>query len=157
MAICGIDFSTHFVDIVLLDENTDAATWHRFALEGQDAFDRARNVHHAMPHGSFWDDVMAVGIEQPRGNHGVVHIARIQGAVLTCIPSRLLVQPWNPSAWRKAVALKGNATKDEVATYARRDWPGDIVLPERVSWPQDACDAFCIALATRSVIEQVAA
>ena len=28
--IAGIDFSTYAVDVVLLDEDTDQAAWHRF-------------------------------------------------------------------------------------------------------------------------------
>lgn len=152
--IAGIDFSTHAVDVVLLDEDTDRAEWHRFELAGADAFERARNVRAAMPGSSFWDDVLAVGIEQPRGNHGVVHMARIQGAVLTCLPRSLLVQPLNPSSWRKQVGLPGNASKDDVA---RRAQAGLYLSGHDEVWPQDALDAWCIALATRSLIQQAAA
>jgi hypothetical protein len=159
VTIAGIDFSSRAVDIVLLDEESDAASWHRFELDflpGQDAFDRTRNVVAVVPRGSFWDDVLAVGIEEPRG-YGAGSLYRIQGAILACIPVLKLVQPWIPSAWRKAITLKGNATKDDVATYARRDWPGDHPLPERIDWPQDACDAYCIALATRTMLHRTEA
>lgn len=149
--IAGIDFSTHAVDIVKLDEETDAATWHRFELTGQDAFDRARSVRAAMPGGSFWDDVLACGIEDPRGyNAGSLY--RVQGAILACLPSGLLVQPWIPSAWRAAVGLSGRASKDHVQEYVEEV----LRTPMRTTWdwPQDACDAYCIALSTRLRLER---
>jgi hypothetical protein len=146
--IAGIDFSTKAVDVVLLDEDSDAATWHRFELEGQDAFDRARFVRRAMwsPASSWWDDVLAVGIEDPRGyNAGVLY--RVQGAILACIPNSNLVQPWIPSEWRRQVGLPGNASKNDV-------WVFTMDQRETIErWPQDACDAYCIALATRQRLE----
>lgn len=150
--IAGIDFSTRAVDVVLLSEDSDAATWHRFELHGDGAFDRTRSVALSVPGAghSFWDDVLAVGIEQPRGNHGVVHMARIQGAVLTRIPTDKLVHPINPSDWRKTVGLPGNCSKDEVRMWVTGLWDGAL---DRYDWPQDACDAYCIALATRSLLQ----
>lgn len=150
--IAGIDFSTRAVDVVLLDEDTDAATWHRFELAGADAFDRARSVRDAMPGSRYWDDVLAVGIEDPRG-YGAGSLYRIQGAILSRLPRRTLVHPLIPSSWRKTVGLPGNASKTDVAarvtvlrTAARPlDAPDD-------PWPQDACDAYCIALATRTLL-----
>lgn len=152
MTIAGCDFSSKAVDIVLLDEDTDAAVWHRFELHGQDAFDRARSVRAAMPARGWWEDqgVLAVGIEQPRGRFALVDLGRIQGAVLACLPTSLLVQPWNPAQWRKQVGLPGNAPKLSVAGWAIARWtnaPGPYALE------QDSCDAFCIALATRMVVE----
>lgn len=44
MTFAGIDFSTRFVDVVLLNLDDDHAAWLRFPLTGQDAFDRARHV-----------------------------------------------------------------------------------------------------------------
>lgn len=153
MAICGIDFSTHFVDLVLLDENTDAATWHREELTGRDAFDRTRSVRDAMIRlVPLWDDVLAIGIEDPRGyNAGSLY--RMQGAILARLPRRTLVQPWIPSAWRKQVGLSGNCSKQDIEEFVMGPPDGH----DRHDWPQDACDAYCIALATRSVLEPVAA
>jgi hypothetical protein len=153
--IAGIDYSTRAVDVVLLDEDSDAATWHRFELDGADAFDRARDVYAAMPAwtGELWDSVLAAGIEEPRGfNAGALY--RIQGAILQCLPSTLLVHPLIPSQWRKTVGLPGNASKDDVAEWAT--WKGGLGA-KAVFWPQDACDAYCIALATRTLLERVPA
>jgi hypothetical protein len=156
--IAGIDYSTRAVDVVLLDEDTDAATWHRFELEGADAFDRARSLRRSFAciGSSFWDDVLAVGIEDPRG-YGAGSLYRIQGAILACLPGRTLVHPLIPSQWRKTVGLPGNASKSIVAEWV--NWKRFLAMGDEsvVDWPQDACDAFCIALATRTLLERVPA
>lgn len=165
--IAGCDYSTRFIDIVLLDEDSDAATWHRFELVGDGAcgaFDRAREVGLAFPNrgSSFWDDILAVGIEDPRGyNAGALY--RIQGAILSCIPNDKLVHPLVPSQWRKTVGLPGNCPKTAIRDFVGRTIKvghdampnnGPIIWPDLSSaWPQDACDAYCIALATRSLLQ----
>lgn len=149
MSVAGIDYSTRFVDVVLLDEDTDAATWHRFPLDGHDAFQRARSAHALLPMASFWDDVLACGIEDPRG-YGAGSLYRVQGAILSTLPHWLLVQPWIPGQWRKACGLAGNAPKASVF-----DWVGNHgPLSGNSDWPQDACDAYAIAYATRSLIHK---
>jgi hypothetical protein len=151
--IAGIDYSTRAIDVVLLDEDSDAATWHRKLLFGQDAFERAREVRMNVWLGSaFWDDVLAVGIEEPRGyNAGSLY--RIQGAIIATLPRPVLVHPLIPSSWRKTVGLAGNATKADVATFVAKGKPAY----DKLDWPQDACDAYCIALATRTLLEHGAA
>lgn len=150
--IAGIDFSTKAIDIVLLDDDTDAATWHRFELAGQDAFERARDVRNAMVAAMpLWDDAVAIGIEDPRG-YGAGSLYRVQGAILARLPRHTLVHPLIPSSWRKTVGLPGNASKEDVSLFASRL----RVAAEgsrTVGWPYDATDAYCIALATRSLIE----
>lgn len=165
-AIAGIDFSTHAVDVVLLDENdVEPPVWHRYELTGANAFDRARQARF-LP--TVWDDVLAVGIEDPRGyNAGALY--RVQGAVLARIPAATLVHPLVPSQWRKLVGLPGNASKADVAAHAVslhkeaeyahymqwRDWQSCELHDEFYTppdWPQDALDAYCIALATRSLL-----
>ena len=147
--VAGIDLSTHAVDVVLVPlDGNEPPQWRRYPLDGPSSFDRARTVRDAMPPrtGGLWDDVLAIGIEDPRG-HAAGHAYRIQGAILSCLPQSVLVQPWIPSAWRKAVGLPGNASKDDVAVFTGQH-RGDMLG----HWPQDACDAFCIALATRDAI-----
>lgn len=149
--VAGIDFSTHAIDVVLIDENdVEPPQWHRYPLEGNDAFDRARDVRRALKRGPlppFVQDLLAVGIEDPRGqNAGALY--RIQGGILASLSPNVLVQPWVPSQWRKAVGLPGNCGKDMVAFFAVNDGNPD----EFRDWPQDACDAYCIALATRQAL-----
>jgi hypothetical protein len=149
--LAGIDYSTHAVDVVLLDEDTGQATWHRTELKGADAFDRARRLRWAQPiPDNEWEAVLAVGIEDPRG-HNAGALYRVQGAILARLPSFLLVHPLIPSQWRKLVGLPGNASKAGVARWALkqpgiRDWPAATI-------PFDATDAYCIALATQKLIQ----
>lgn len=154
MNVAGADLSTFYVDVVKVPlEHDRQPEWHRFPLTGQDAFDRARSVRDAMPGRTsvFWDDVLAVGVEDPRG-HSAGVIYRVQGAILSCLPPHLLVHPLIPSAWRKLVGLKGNASKEDAYTLAIQyvtsfgpdTWP--------LAVPTDATDACCIALATRTLI-----
>lgn len=152
MFVAGIDLSTFAVDVVKVPLDQGPPQWHRFPLTGSDAFERARSVRDAMPGSSsvFWDDVLAVGIEEPAGrNPGVIF--RVQGAVLARIPTHLLVEKLMPSQWRRLVGLPGNASKADVRSHATLNGVGRLNDGTFV-WPQDACDAWCIALATRALI-----
>jgi hypothetical protein len=147
--VCGIDYSTHAIDLVFIDQDDQhSPVWKRYDLDGQDAFDRTRKVAEAMPprFSTQWDDVIAVGIEHPAGKFGTGTMMRVQGAVLSMLPADVLVQPWAPASWRKAVGLKGNSSKAEIAATVWRD---HYTNPD---WLQDAFDAFCIALATRQAL-----
>lgn len=155
MNVAGIDYSTRAVDVVLVPyDGADKPSWHRFPLTGADAFDRTRSVADVMPgRGSaWWDDVLAVGIEHPGGHHGTRDMLRLQGAILSCLPARVLVEPWPPSKWRKAVGLAGNAPKPQSRERAWKDDPRFTGLTDWDGPPLDACDAYCIALATRQAI-----
>ena len=162
MRVMGIDFSSRFVDCVKVPyEGTGAPEWHRFALTGNDAFDRARSVADAMPGraSTFYEDTLCVGIEHPAGHHGTGALLRVQGAILARIPARMLVHPLPPGKWRALVGLKGNASKDDVAAHfidvirETPEWRHHFTeRPE--TWTQDACDAACIALATRKLLDE---
>lgn len=159
MFVAGIDYSTRAVDVVLVHlDDLEPPRWSRFLLDGNDAFDRSRSVYEAMPlRGStFWDAVLAVGIEHPAGRFGVGDMLRVQGAVLGCIPTQMLVEPWPPAKWRSAVGLKGNASKAEIAARSCEIATGVRAVSDWVlwpaDWPQDAHDAHLIALATRQAI-----
>lgn len=155
MKVAGIDISTFHIDVVFVayDDEQPGVHWHRFTLTGHDAFDRARSVADTMPGRAsvFWDDTIAVGIEEPAGrNPGVIF--RVQGAVLAQIPARTLVDKLMPSQWRKQVGLAGNATKTAVAEHALADLHSRGALWTLRDHPQDALDAYCIAQATRDRI-----
>lgn len=146
-AFAGIDFDTFGVHVVLLQEDRPRADYHHFPLEdGADAFERTRSVRDAMPARGWWNDhgVVAAGIEEPAGR-SVGFAFRVQGGILACLPRRLLVEKFMPSQWRKAVGLPGNCTKDRVRLFVHDD------LRARARWRQDACDAFCLALAVEKV------
>ena len=152
--VCGIDLSSFFVDIVYIE--TGVPRWARISLgvDG-DAFDRSRGVLAALkaetpgltfPSGL--KDCEAIGIAEPRGyNPGPAY--RVQGALLQAIPRTTLVQPWIPSQWRKKVGLPGNCKKEGIMAHVRSIF-GTLVD----DWPQDACDAWCIAEATRLALQK---
>ena len=152
MNVAGIDVSTHAIDLVLLDLDSDKATWHRYELEGHDVIERVRAARDIR---WVWADVfldcVAIGIERPAGRFGVAQTSMAFGAVLANLPSRALVKPWLPSEWRKACGWPGNCSKEHAREQVR------LFEPSSYHWPQDACDAYCIAYATRSVLEPVKA
>lgn len=155
--ICGIDFSSFQADIVLLSEDGDTATHHVFRFGKGDAFDRARTIRGSMPSRDWWTDqgVIAIGIEDPRGvaRSADAPLYRAQGAILSCLPARLLVQPWKPGEWRKQLGIS-NVGKEAPYQFALTRWYGTGEPPTS----QDAADAYCLAYATRQrvVIEQAA-
>ena len=151
MAVGGIDFSSFQADIVILDEDTDHATHHVYRFGKGDAFDRARTIRYSMPSRSWWEEqgVIAIGIEDPRGvaRSADAPLYRAQGAIIACLPERLLVQPWKPGEWRKQIGIS-NVGKDAPAEYAWSHWPGSV--GHGIS--QDGLDAYCLAYATRQKI-----
>ena len=152
MHIAGIDVSTKAVDLVLIHiDDHQPPIWHRYELVGQDAWERTRSIPFSMPARSsiMWDDVAAIGVENPAGTHGAHAVQRAVGAVLACLPPLTLVQPWRPSEWRKAVGLPGNCGKQVVFEFAYLDLV--TAYPDAT---QDACDAYCVAVATRAAIVQ---
>lgn len=159
MSIVGIDLSTHNVDLVKLDEETDRAEWVRVPLVGENAIDRARSYRRSgqdtfYPRGmktSWWDDVILCALEDPAGRGDTRKIARVQGVVIATIPARVQVWTLQPAEWRKACAMPGNCPKERVRLFAEvrlqdADSGGDF---ER--WPQDAYDAYAIAYAARAI------
>ena len=152
MSIAGIDLSTFAVDIALVREPDEhlkpPAELHTFALEGFDAFERTRQVGMLLPgrNNSFWDEVVAVGIEEPAGRNPGFQF-RVQGAVLSMIPEWMLVEKFMPSEWRKKVGLPGNCTKETVFEWVTEQLGGRPAS-------QDAADAYCIALATQRKMEE---
>ncbi len=149
----GIDYDTKAVHVVLLPDE-GPARYLPFVMHGHDAFERTRAVRDVMPGRGWWEDegVISIGIEEPMGQ-STRPLNRVQGAILSCLPSSLLVHPMRPVEWRKHVGLAGNCGKVEIATFVNGGKPW---LPERQDWPQDACDAYCLALAVQKLTEPVA-
>lgn len=149
MTFAGCDYSTRSVDIVLIPKDGNIPAWHRFDLEGHDAFERTRSVSQAMPSRGWWEDasVVALGIEEPQGvqKATVAKLKAIQGAVLACLPASLLVQPFMPSEWRRVVGLPGNCDKLFVRRFVETSTAAYFS-------EQDACDAYCLALAVASKV-----
>lgn len=166
----GIDFDTHAVHVVLLPEE-GLADYYRYELMGADAFERTRQVRDAMPPRTWWTDEGVIGafIEEPAGKQTGYQF-RVQGAILACLPPSLLVEKFMPSQWRKMVELKGNASKEEVAAFVMERRMNERSMENRGTcqeplwewaampdWPQDACDAYCLAMCAEMLTEPLAA
>lgn len=154
MVVVGIDYSTQAIDLVTVDVDDGAARLFHWDLCAGDAFARTRAVPLVVPgrRAAFWDQVRAVGIEEPMGRGPsswaiVPKLKAIQGAILACIPADMEVTPMNPAWWRSRIGLPGNATKDMVAAWAIGTIPATPATQPIGDWPQDAYDAYCIARA----------
>lgn len=154
MMVAGIDVSTFAIDVVWIDlDDLEAPHWCRYSMEGRDAWERCRDVGREFPGASseVWDETTAIGMEVAFGpSSGDVN--RCVGAVLSRLPQGILIERWSSSQWKKAVGLAGNAKKQQVMDHVLRiafgvGWKTDQKILE-----QDACDAYCIALATRQAI-----
>jgi hypothetical protein len=142
MTWVGIDYDTFAVHLVRVPEDDEARpTYHRLELEGEDAFTRLRQVSWEMPGPGFWEDVVAAGIEEPGGKYVVGKLKGVQGAIIASLPDDLLVQAYQAGLWRALCGLPGNSSKQEVMSWVYHR------LDENPSWPQDACDAYCLAIA----------
>lgn len=151
MNVVGIDVSTKAIDLVKLPFDGNHAEWTRIELPGDTPATRAGLAPDLIPIGSYWDDVALVAIERPYGPGRDVAFALhvVVGIVIAKLPRRLR-PPWllRPTEWRKACGLSGKATKERVAEFAT--WETSLGA-KPVFWPQDACDAYCIAYAARAI------
>lgn len=160
MRVAGVDVSTFAIDIVTLEMSGDDYTWWHYPLRGDNLIDRIRYAGRAyedegLPgrNALFWDELTGVGVERPmKRGHGSAQPMMALGAVLTRIPDWMLVYDWKPSEWRARCGLKGNAPKADVAAWVSQR---RLDLADTKPWAQDACDAYCIAYATRAAIETV--
>jgi hypothetical protein len=142
----GIDLSSRFIDLVLLDENSDRAEWTRIVLEGATAFERAREVAEWMPQPGWYEahGVYLIALERPFVRRGQDVIRLIQGCVLAELPRALEVWEVSPSQWKNALGVP------------MRDKPTSLTFPEfgadhgeLAYWPTDALDALGVALYAR--------
>jgi|KBSMisStandDraft_5_1062788.scaffolds.fasta_scaffold18553_9 hypothetical protein len=157
MSFAGVDYDTKRIDVVLVDDDGRPLEHRRYQLtgpflEGEDAFERARHIRDVLPARSSWADegVELVAIEQPYSDtfRASAGLQRVQGGIVACLPSphdrTVTVVRFTPAEWRRANGLpaggKRNAVKAATRTYA-------IARGCPESWPQDAFDAYCVALA----------
>jgi Holliday junction resolvasome RuvABC endonuclease subunit len=163
MTFAGIDYSSVAIDVVRLELDSDEARWDRILLDPTgklEALERARRVRELMPARSAWadDGVVTIALEDPRGPtfKGSIPLARVQGAILACLPGPgdvdvIALAPWE---WKMACGLSGNAKKVLIREWVLRLW-SLTNLPDR--YTQDALDAYAIAWAARSLCEKAAA
>lgn len=147
----GIDYDSNAVYTAAVDEDTGELVEHSkadLACGPGDSFDRARRTRDLLPTRARWQDagVVALGIEQTFSHtfNAAVALARVQGAILACLPRDLMVIPM-PAAhhggWKELTVGRTNASKADVIAWAIANG-----APERLE--HDFYDAFAIARAT---------
>ncbi len=159
MTVLGIDLSTHAIDLVYLDEDTLRGDWDRITLPRTTrlapAAQRGEQIAHINDHFPTLNTLEAAGvwlagIEDPHGRHA--HTAKalgeITGAVKLLLTRRDIPHiPIPPAEWKRELGLPGNATKDQVRDRIAGGY----------HWPQDAFDAYAIALAALRINERAQA
>lgn len=148
--VLGIDLSSKAIDLVLLDENTNAALWERRELDGGSAFERACDVRAKMPAPSWFAsrDVYLIGIEIPESRYRSSLRAQLPvvGAVLACLPRDVAVWPVAPADWKRPLGI-GTQTKPTLEQLPDFTTPRGTSLAR--NWPQDARDALGVAFYVR--------
>ena len=141
MNVLGIDLSSKAIDLVLLDENADKAAWQRITLEGDSAFERARDVADKMPAPGWFADhgVYLVAVERPFVRHGQDVIRLVQGCVLARLPRALPVWEVSVSQWKRRIGLP----------IREKPSAGSFPFNTPIGWAQDAYDALGVALYAR--------
>lgn len=157
--IAGVDFDTHAIHVVVLDEDTGSAVYHRFAIDvgPGDYHERARRVPLCLPVRGAWKDngVRLVAVEKPASSHfrAAVALGVIRGALLASLPREdqvplvmIPVHDWKKWSVGGGFPGMGNCDKPQVALWAKSKWsdrPPDA--------GQDAFDAYAIAWAARAL------
>ncbi|MDW8339736.1 MAG: hypothetical protein RMM28_11415, partial [Thermoleophilia bacterium] len=144
---------------------TDAARWHHLPLPAG-AVRSARELRRAYAWAAETEDVYLIAIEDPYSpRYGTAkRLATVAGAILASIPDAFadeLIWLLRPDEWRLACGLPGNASKEHArlfceskrlaAAQRRAGGPVSAGAVQVGDWPQDACDAFCLAWAAREM------
>lgn len=163
MSIAGIDLSSRAVDVVLLEDDGDRATWHRFELAGATPFERARSLRRVFPTRSWWEEngVWLLGIEDPHSRfpHVAKALGMATGGVAALLPSDLTVIQTKPNEWQsvflvdKALYVKSVDRKEAITVRAL-----SLGFDTGIGFgdPQDAYDAYGIAWAIRKINAEAA-
>jgi Holliday junction resolvasome RuvABC endonuclease subunit len=150
--LAGIDVSGSAVDVVLigLDEHPG---WHSFPIEslGPTLYDRACNLSPLVTGWIGWAQVDGAFIEEPMApvlSDALKGLCYIVGAVSACVQRRVgHIAALKPAEWKLQTVGRGNATKAEIRSWALEQGFGEEA-------PQDAVDAYCVAVAGWRICEQ---
>lgn len=161
--IAGCDFSSNAVDICLLDEDHDLARHYQRRLDRAPKLSttgRIRRIPDHMPPRSWWPDhVIAIGIEEPfsRGKGGGYTMQLALGALLACLPAPPFeVILLRADDWRAACELPIRADRARHKLNAK-DFAAGHWANRPAVFDDNAADSFCLAYATRALLESRAA
>jgi hypothetical protein len=157
--VLGCDLSSRAIDLVLLDENENRASWTRIDLEGATAFERARDVAEKMPQPGWYEahGVYLIAVEEPMGFQSRF-LYRIQGAIIGALPREPVLWQVRPAAWKNALGLKQTQKPTRLSfgrPFSFIDGGSDATTVNNFAdWPQDAYDALGVALYARDLNAQ---
>lgn len=173
MNIMGVDLSTKAVTAVMLDHEENLVDWWHVEMAGENALERCRDAAlrlREIP----WDDPSIIAFERPAGSsvRVAMDIWRMMGVILgmrwyipvgptwdedvkisattPVIPLSTPIWEFTPSDWKKKAGLRGDATKEMIVAFVdaqRRKTRAPLTGPSLRGAPQDAYDAYCVALA----------
>ena len=161
--VIGVDSSSSRLAAVVLSE-TEARHF-RVALPGavEHACQRAYEWAVSLVDGDTIEMIDLAVIEAPffHAKHptGAVAMSQVNGALLAGLSS-VPVASCPPSVWKKHVVGKGNAGKQDIATYVQTHYPeiAETFMHRRgktdksaMIFDQDLADSLCIALYARDV------
>lgn len=151
MNVVGIDFSTKSIDAALVFADGRSPMRWTADVSGLGAWDAALIASGAVRSPTFrmlLGDADVCVFERPYsvGRSTVAALMRMQGIVLGVVPASLRRFEVAPQAWKKAIGLRPNASKGEVAEWARAMFGDAVKL-----WSQDSVDALGIACAGREL------
>lgn len=155
MKVAGIDFSTRAVDLVLLDEETTVASWHRIPLiEGRGTLAAARSLRGRFPGRSWFESegVYLVALEETFSGHHAgtaKKLGMIAGAIAVLLPPDLTLLEIPAHEWKRETVGKAGSTKAAVQMWFTE--VGFQANPGSGKWTQDAFDAYAIAWAARAL------
>lgn len=157
MTVLGIDYSTKAIDLVMLDDDSDAARHHRIDLRGRpaDPLHAARRVRERFPRRSWFEEhgVWLAAIERPYGHPATLTaLMRIQGAICAMLPPELELVEMHAAVWLAAIASDGleHVPKIPRKSLERKHLARDAANRHGFYSPLlDATDAYGIAWAAR--------
>lgn len=166
-AVVGCDLSSFVIDLVKLEEQSNAAEWRRCefppARKGSEApaWERLLGAPETLPDAAWWEGVYLVAIEAPYGasQRTLVALNRVAGALVACLPARLRMPErcWivRPDEWKRGLGLnlKKKPTAGDLNAFAPGwqiicyDWKQSLKQWDEAQ--QNSRDAYCLALWAR--------
>lgn len=149
---------------MLLSDDTNRAEWLHFPGPKLDQGTKYPETVYAQHYGWFlpgrgsdyWDreGIWLCGLESlwSHSRHTLKILATIKGAIGACLPTSLPVIETSAGEWRRTLGLPVTGPKRELKMQAMV-WAKDEWANRNGMETEDACDAYCIARATRLLNE----
>lgn len=151
MNVLGCDLSTRALDLVLLDENSEAARWTHLPLpKTSSRADLARAVTDAAPQPAWLEHhgVYLIALEQPMSTqrNAIAALNVVLGALVASLPADVPCWTLAPWEWKHGIGLPGN-TPTSKGSELLRSWA--VEHGGESDWSTDAYVALSVAYTAR--------